>query len=176
MQHRRLHLDMQLLADAFAHPVHPIAAARAEFLIVRQVMLDALARQIFWQWPAAPLFRLRLRRVRQFRIATESGLDVIGFVTFSSGLLGFVEEALLELLAARRVAMQALQTQLFLKMADALRERLVLSLQRRDLGRVRRDQRLQRFCRGLTMHRSQSSLPMASAFLISESGVNILTD
>ena len=39
--------------------------------------------------------------------------------------------------------MQALQAQLLLKMHDALRELLVLGLQRSDLGCVRRDERLQ---------------------------------
>ena len=49
--------------------------------------------------------------------------------------------------------MQALQTQLFLEIGDALRELLVLGLQHSDLGRVRRDQRLQRLCRGLAIYR-----------------------
>jgi hypothetical protein len=47
----------------------------------------------------------------------------------------------------------ALQAQLLLKMQDALREFLVLGLQRRDLGRVRRDQCFQLVRCGLATHR-----------------------
>jgi hypothetical protein len=77
-------------------------------------MLDALARQTFRQWFAASLLRLRLLCVRQPRVCDEVCLDIVGFLAFGGSLLGFVEDTLLELLAARRVAMQALQTQLLL--------------------------------------------------------------
>src|ERR1700760_2077665 len=153
LQHHRLHLDMQLLADDLAHPVHPVPAARAGLLVFGKVMLDALARQIFRQRLAAPLLRLRLLRVRQPRVRNGSRLDIIGFLTFGGGLLGFVENTLRQLLATRRIAMQALQAQLILKMHDALRELLVLDLQRSDLGRVRCDQRPQLLCRGGAIHR-----------------------
>ena len=86
---------------------------------------------------------LRLLRVRQPRVRNGSRLDIIGFLAFGGGLLGFVEDTLRQLLAARRIAMQALQAQLLLKMHDALHELLVLELQRSDLGCVRCDQRLQ---------------------------------
>ena len=33
LQHHRLHLDMQLLADGLTHPVHPVPAARADLLV-----------------------------------------------------------------------------------------------------------------------------------------------
>src|SRR5690242_16667784 len=102
-------------------------------------MLDALARQVFRERLATALLRFRLLRVRQPRARNGSRLDIIGCLDFGGGLLGFVEDAILELLAARGVAMQALQAQLLLKMYDALRELLVLDLQRSDLGRVRRD-------------------------------------
>ena len=95
-------------------------------------MLDALARQIFRQRLAAPLLRLRLLRVRQPCLRNRSCLDIIGI--FGGGLLSFVEDTLRQLLAAWRVAMQALQAQLLFKMHDALRELLVLGLQRSDLG------------------------------------------
>src|SRR5262249_51943628 len=79
-------------------------------------------------------------------------LDIV-VPAFSGGLLGFVEDALRELFALRRVAVQALQAQLLLKMQDALREFLVLGLQRRDLGRARRDQCFQLVRCGLATHR-----------------------
>src|ERR1700679_2720698 len=99
LQHRRLHLDMQLLADGLAHPVHLVPATRTDLLIFRQIMLDALAWQSFRQWPAASLLRLRLLGARQPRIGNGSRLGIIAFLTFGGGLLGFVEDALLELLA-----------------------------------------------------------------------------
>jgi hypothetical protein len=159
LQHRRLHFDMQLLTHGLAHPVHPVPAARAGLLVFSKVMLDALARQIFRQRLAAPLLRLRLLRVRQPRVRNGSRLDVFGCLALGGGLLGFVEDALRQLLASWRIAMQALQAQLFLKMHDALRELLVLDLQRSDLGCVRRDERLQRLGRGGAIHRILESKP-----------------
>ena len=122
-------------------------------------MLDALARQIFRQRLAAPLLRLRLLRVRQPRVRNGSRLDVIGCLALRGGLLGFVEDTPRQLLAAWRIAMQALQAQLFLKMHDALRELLVLDLQRSDFGRVRCDQHLQLLGRGGAIHRILESKP-----------------
>jgi hypothetical protein len=150
---------MQLLADGLAHPVQPVPAAWAGLLIFGQVMLDALARQTVRQRLAAPLLRRRLLHVRHPRVRYGSRLGIIGFLSFGGRLLGFVEDALLALLAARRVAVQALQTQLFLKMGDALRQRLVLGLQRGDLGCVRREQGGQRLCCGGAIHRILESKP-----------------
>jgi hypothetical protein len=159
LQHRGLYLDMQLLADALAHAVQPVPAAGTGLLIFGQVMLDALAWQTVRQWLAAPLLRFRLLHVRHPRVRYGSRLDFIGVLSFGGGLLGFVEDALLALLAARRVAMHALQTQLFLKMGDALRQRLVLGLQRGDLGGVRREQSRQRLWCGGAIHRILESKP-----------------
>jgi hypothetical protein len=66
-------------------------------VVFGQVMLDALARQIFRQRLAAPLLRLRLLRVRQPRVRNGSRLDIIGFLAFGGGLLGFVEDTLRQL-------------------------------------------------------------------------------
>src|SRR3954465_2714548 len=122
-------------------------------------MLDALARQTVRQRLAAPRLGLGPLPPPPPPLRYGSRLDVIGVLSFGGGLLGFVEDALLALLAARRVAMQALQTQLFLKMANALRERLVLGLQRGDLGCVRREQDRQRCCCGGAIHRILESKP-----------------
>src|SRR4051812_46934543 len=88
-----------------------------------------------------------------------SRLDVIGCLALRGGLLGFVEDTPRQLLAAWRIAMQALQAQLFLKMHDALRELLVLDLQRSDLGCVRRDERLQRLGRAVRFIESLNRNP-----------------
>src|SRR5215468_2412935 len=116
-------------------------------------MFDALARQIVRQRLAAAWVRRRLWSLRQSRVRHGDRLDIVVVPVFSGGLLGFVEDALRELFALRRVAVQALQAQLLLKMQDALREFLVLGLQRRDLGRARRDQGFQLLRRGLANHR-----------------------
>src|SRR5215813_7125068 len=109
-------------------------------------MFDALARQIVRQRLAAACVRRRLWSLRQSRVRHGDRLDIVVVLAFSGGLLGFVEDALRELFALRRVAVQALQAQLLLKMQDALREFL-------DLGRARRDQGFQLLRRGLANHR-----------------------
>src|SRR5215470_3517205 len=114
-------------------------------------MFDALARQIVRQRLAAACLRRRLESLRQSRVRHGDRLVVVP--AFSGGLLGFVEDALRELFALRRVAVQAFQAQLLLKTQDALREFLVLGLQRRDLGRARRDQCFQLVRCGLATHR-----------------------
>src|SRR5512133_4118735 len=106
--------------------MHPIAAARTVLLILTQIMFDALARQIVRQRLAAACLRCRLWSLPQSRVRHGDRLDIVVVPAFSGGLLGFVEDALLELFALRRVAAQALQAQLLLKMQDALREFLVL--------------------------------------------------
>ena len=157
LQHRRLHLDVQLLGDGLAHPMHPIMAARTVLLILTQIMFDALARQIVRQRLAAACLRRRLWSLRQSRVRHGDRLDIVVVPAFSGGLLGFVEDALLELFALRRIPVQALQAQLLLKMQHALCEFVVFGLQRRDLGRVRRDQGFQLVRRGLATHRSLES-------------------
>ena len=131
LQNLRLHLDMKLLGNGLAHAMHLATAARTRLLIVGQVILDALARQVCRQRPAAALLS---------RCVFDGGKPVSGSSTTSfvfavgailiRGLLGFIEEAINVLFAARRKTMQSCQRQLFLEFDDAFGELTVLRLQR----------------------------------------------
>ena len=94
---------MKLLGDSLAHAMHLAAAARTRLLIVGQVMLDALTRQVRRQRPAAALlyrcvFDGGQARVRKFGdiVRFTAGVILIG------GLLSFIEETIDVLFAAWR--------------------------------------------------------------------------
>ena len=106
--------------------------------------LNALARQIRRQGFTATLPGLWHLACRQPRVRHNPWLDIIILRTFFRGrLLGFVEDAVPDLLAARGVTMRPLQAQFLLERDNPLRELVILGLQRRDLGRVGQDQRFQ---------------------------------
>ena len=122
---------MKLLGDSLAHAMHLATAARTRLLIVGQVILDALTRQVRRQRPAAALLSRCVfdgwqARVRKFGdiVRFTAGVILIG------GLLGFIEETINMLFAARRKTMQACQRQFFLELDDAVGELMVLRLQR----------------------------------------------
>src|SRR5665213_481704 len=133
---------MKLFGDSLAHAMHLAAAARTRLLIVGQVILDALTRQVRRQRPAAALlsrcvFDGGQARVRKFGdiVRFTAGVILIG------GLLSFIEETIDVLFAARRKTMQACQRQFFLKLDDALRELTILRLQRSNARQQRFDTR-----------------------------------
>src|SRR5579863_2395955 len=122
---------MKLLADSLAHAMHLATAARTRLLIVGQVILDALARQVRRQRPAAALLSRRAfdgwqARVRKFgdSVRCTAGVILIG------DLFGFIEETVDVPFAARRKTMKACQRQFFLELDDTIRELTVLRLQR----------------------------------------------
>ena len=109
---------------------------------------DTLARQVLWQGPAPALLAVRLLGVRQSRVRKINGIRLVGVgvalvLSPNGALLGFVEDAIHVLFAARRKPMQPRQRQFFLELEDALREDVPLSLQRGDFVRMRRQKRLQ---------------------------------
>src|SRR5665213_1162199 len=133
---------MKLLGDSLAHAMHLATAARTRLLIVGKIILDALARQVRRQRPAAALLSRRAfdgwqTRVRKFGdiVRFTAGVILIG------GLLGFIDETVDVLFAARRKTMQACQRQFFLKLDDALRELTILRLQRSNARQQRFDTR-----------------------------------
>ena len=85
---------MKLLGDSLAHAMHLTTAARTRLLIVGQIILDALARQVRRQRPAAALLSRRAfdgwqTRVRKFgdSVRCTAGVILIGDL-----LLAFVME------------------------------------------------------------------------------------
>jgi hypothetical protein len=85
---------MKLLGDSLAHAMHLATAARTRLLVVGQVILGALARQVRRQRPAAALLPRHAfdgwqARVRKFgdSVRCTAGVILIG------DLLGFIEEA-----------------------------------------------------------------------------------
>ena len=146
LQNLRLHLDLQLLGHQLAHAMHRVAAARTDLLVVGKVILDALARQVLRQGPAPAFLAVRLLGVRQSRVRQINGIRFVAAlvcICLAATLLGFVEDAIHVLFAARRKTMQPRERQFFLKLEDALREDVPLSLQRGDFGRMRRQKRHQ---------------------------------
>ncbi len=119
LQDLRLHLDMKLLGNGLAHAMHPATAARTGLLVVGKVIFDALTRQVRRQRPTAALLSRRAfdgwqARVRKFG-------DIVRFtagVNLIDRLLGFIEETIDVLFAARRKTMQACQRQFFLELDD----------------------------------------------------------
>ena len=114
---------MKLLGDSLAHAMHLATAARTRLLIVGKIILDALARQVRRQRPAAALLSRCVfdgwqARVRKFGdiVRFTAGVILIG------GLLGFIEETIDVLFAAWRKTMQVCQRQLFLEFDDPFGE------------------------------------------------------
>src|SRR3954463_15693679 len=133
---------MKLLGDSLAHAMHLATAARTGLLIVGQVILDPLTRQVRRQRSAAALlsrcaFDGWQARVRKFGdiVRFAAGIILVG------GLLGFIEQTVDVLFAARRKTMQACQRQFFLEPNDALRELTILHLQRSNARQQRFDTR-----------------------------------
>jgi hypothetical protein len=133
---------MKLLGDSLAHAMHLATAARTRLLIVGQVILDPLTRQVRRQrFAAALLSRCAFdgwqARVRKFGdiVRFAAGIILVG------GLLGFIEQTVDVLFAARRKTMQACQRQFFLEPDDALRELTILHLQRSNARQQRFDTR-----------------------------------
>ncbi len=86
LQDLRLHLDIQLLGDALAHPMHTLATAPAELLVIRKIIFNALAWQVCRQRPAAALFTFRFLDGRQVRIRQIDEITVSSSATCSASL------------------------------------------------------------------------------------------
>ncbi|KWE65239.1 hypothetical protein WL77_02310 [Burkholderia ubonensis] len=109
-----------MLADFLAHAVHALAAARADFLVFRQVVLNALARQVCRQRFAASLARFGLIERRQPGVRQRRHVVVlVGRPRFGS-FLDLVKQAILALLALRRVLSGQRETILLFKRVKAL--------------------------------------------------------
>ena len=119
---------MQLLADFLAHTMHRVAATGTDLLFFGQVVLDALAGKIRWQRLATSLAASRLRRFRQTRVRQVEFARVILRI-LGCGLLGFVEDTILKLLAARCEALVLRKPELFLEMANSLTQLAVAGLE-----------------------------------------------
>jgi hypothetical protein len=63
--------DMQLFGHVFADAVHRLLAAGTDLLVFRQVVFNALARQIGRQWPASA--RLICNKIHRRRAAAIAG-------------------------------------------------------------------------------------------------------
>jgi hypothetical protein len=115
--------------------MHRVTAARTVLLVVGKVILDALAWQVRRQGPAAAFLAVRLLGGRQSGVRKFNGIRLVGVgvalvgIGLAGDLLGFVEDAIHVLFAAWRKPMQPRQRQFFLKLEDALREDVPLSLQ-----------------------------------------------
>ncbi|MBB5510861.1 hypothetical protein HDG35_007158 [Paraburkholderia sp. JPY681] len=121
LQDRRLRLDMQLFADLFAHTVKLACAARAYPLVIRQVVFDALTRQMRRQRFASRTAPRYFRWVRQAGIGQHEGVcrEIIVMRIGGGDLLGFIEHAIAQLLAARREAFALRQAELLLQLGNA---------------------------------------------------------
>lgn len=146
---RGLHLDVKLLGYHFPHAMHPFAAARADLLVVGEVILDALARQVGRKCLAPALLPFWLSRLRQSRVGKIGGdrlidvvVSIVGIV-LQEGLLGFIEDTIQVLFAARRKAVQPRQRQFLLKLQDAPGKRVSLGRQCLDFSGFRRQKRHQ---------------------------------
>ena len=142
LQHRGLHFDVQLFADFFAHAMHRAAAARTDLLVFGQVVLDALTRQFCRQRLATTLASGGLIGLRQPRVRQRERVVrlVVPGWRCRGHLLGFVECAVLELLAARGKALALREPELLLELGDPLRELVVVVLKLENA----RDQRIVR--------------------------------
>jgi hypothetical protein len=97
----------------------------------RQVIFDALARQMFRQGLAATLLALRLfSRCKAGARQVDKITDFVASVLFIGNLLGFIKEPINVLFALWRKTMQPCEYQLFLELNHAFRELTVFRLQR----------------------------------------------
>jgi hypothetical protein len=149
LQDRSLHLDVKLLGYHFPHAMHPFAAARAGLLVVGEVIFDALARQVGRKCLASALLPFWFFRLRQSRVGKIGGdrlidvvVSIVGLV-LDRGLLGFIEDTIQVLFAARRKAVQQRQRQFLLKLQDAPGKGVSLGRQCLDLSGFRRQKRHQ---------------------------------
>jgi hypothetical protein len=115
---------------------------------------QCVARQVCRQGPAAAFLAFRFFSVRQSRVRKINASRLVSIGTalvcipLKDGLLGFVEDAIHVFFAPRSKTMQLRKCQLLLKLEDALRKDLLLSLQHGDFGSIRRQKRHQlRNCR-----------------------------
>lgn len=105
--------------------MHPFAAARTDLLVVGEVIVDALARQVRRKWFAPALILLWFSCLRQSRVGKIDGARLIDIVASFVGsvlkgdLLGFIEDTIQVFFAARRKAVQPRQRQFLLKLQDA---------------------------------------------------------
>ncbi|MGF6658812.1 hypothetical protein QF000_000456 [Paraburkholderia atlantica] len=113
LQHRRLDVDVQLLAVILAHAVHTVTAAGANLLVLRHVVFDALGRQVGRQRFAPTLAAFRLVDLRQSGVRQRE--RVISVVLGLGHLFGFVEHAIRELLTAGRKALALCKPQLLVE-------------------------------------------------------------
>jgi hypothetical protein len=104
LQHRHLDRHVQLLAEFLAHPVHRFATARADLLIIGQIVFDTLARKIRRQRFAATLAGFWLTELRQPGVRQSGRVEValVNRIPFSD-FFSLIEHAVLALLALRRV-------------------------------------------------------------------------
>ena len=109
-------------------------------MILRNIILDPLAREMRWQGFAATLLALRRcawwqASIRQWRgciLNTIFKTDIPLSVCY---LLGFIKGAIFALLTTRRKPVQPRKRQLFLEFLDAIMQLLVLRSQRRNFHR-----------------------------------------
>ena len=100
LQDRGLHLNVKLLSYHFPHAMQPFAAARADLLVVGEVIFNALAWQVGRKWLAPAFFTFWLSRLRQSRVGKIGGdrlidvvVSILGIV-LEAGLLGFIEDTI----------------------------------------------------------------------------------
>lgn len=75
--------------------MHLLATARAELLVIRKIIFNALAWQVCRQRPAAALFTFRFVDGRQARIGQIDDINVTVIDTiFKDNLFSFVEDAI----------------------------------------------------------------------------------
>jgi error-prone DNA polymerase len=122
---------------------------RADLLVVGEVIFDALAWQAGRKWLAPallPFWFFRLRQSRVGKIGSARLVDIVVIfvcIVLKGGVLGFIEDAIHVLFAARRKAVQPRQRQFLLKLQDAPDKSISLGLQCLDLGGFRRQKRHQ---------------------------------
>jgi hypothetical protein len=137
LQDFRLDLDMKLLGNGLAHAMHLTIAAGTSLLIVRKVIFDTLAWQVFRQRSASALLVCRAFYRRQ---ACVRKIDDVTFlaVILDRSLFGLVEDAINVLFAAWGKAMELCQCQLLFELDDPARERFLLGFERSDFGSIGR--------------------------------------
>lgn len=124
---------MQLLGDEFAHAMQRMAAARTGLLIVGKVIFNALAWQICRKRFTPALAAFRRFHLWQSRVGKLSGVGLVTVgqalisIGIESGVLGFIEDAIHMLFAARRKTMQLCKRQFFLELEDTLLKGVSLS-------------------------------------------------
>ncbi len=137
LAHRGFYLDVQLFADCLAHAVQCLPAA-AGLLVLGQLVLDTLARQVRGKGFASELAGGALGRRRQARIGQTEG-PIGRFLAYCDGVkrriaFGLVEDPIDDLLATGGEAFVLRQTELFLKLAHSRIQFLVTRFEGADVG------------------------------------------